>query len=411
MSEFIVAQKNGRTIPLEDKIFGISRLANERIAEKGKKAVVDATIGALLDDEGNMVVLSSVVEVLKNLAPEDYAAYAPIGGTPAFKNSVKKAAFGKYEPKCYTEAVATPGGTGAIRNAIANYSQVGDRILIADWYWANYSSIASELGRSTETFELFDDQGRFNIGSLQSQISSLLDKQESLVLIINTPAHNPTGYSLTLEDWDKVLAVLQGEAKGDKKIALLVDVAYIDFAGDPDKYREFLPKLENLPANILPIISYSTSKTFTLYGMRCGAMICMTPVKEIAEEFVRVCQFSSRASWSNCTRASMEVLAKIYEDPALLSKVDEERDFYRDLLVKRGKAFEEEAGKIGLKMVPFDAGFFTSIPCSNPDEVCKKLQKEDIFAIPLAKGLRISIASITEAQCRLLPAKIAEALK
>ncbi|QIB70674.1 aminotransferase class I/II-fold pyridoxal phosphate-dependent enzyme [Aminipila butyrica] len=405
-----MAQKNGRSIPLEDKIFGISRLANEMIAEKGKESVINATIGALLDDQGELVVLSSVVDVLKNLAPADYAAYAPIGGTAEFKDSIKKAAFGKYEPKCFTEAVATPGGTGAIRNTISNYSQVGDQILTSDWYWANYSSIAGELGRGSVTFELFDDQGHFNIGSLQKQVRSLLDKQESLVLIINTPAHNPTGYSLTLEDWDDVLSVLQAEAKGDKKIALLVDVAYIDFAGDSNEYRAFLPKLENLPANILPIISYSTSKTFTLYGMRCGAMICMTPVKSIAEEFLRVCQFSSRASWSNCNRAAMVVLAKIYEDPALLSKVDEERDFYRELLVKRGKAFEEEAAKAGLKMVPFDAGFFASIPCKDPDAVCKNLQKEGIFAVPLAKGLRVSIASINENQCRLLPAKIVEAL-
>ena len=29
------------------------------------------------------------------------------------------------------------------------------------------------------------------------------------MIILNTPAHNPTGYSLTLEDWDKVIDILQ----------------------------------------------------------------------------------------------------------------------------------------------------------------------------------------------------------
>ena len=53
MAELIMAAQNGRTIPKEDKIFGISRRANEMIAEKGAEAVTNATIGALLDDNGN----------------------------------------------------------------------------------------------------------------------------------------------------------------------------------------------------------------------------------------------------------------------------------------------------------------------------------------------------------------------
>jgi aromatic-amino-acid transaminase len=411
MSEFIMAQANGRTIPLEDKIFGISRLAKEMIAEKGEDAVTNATIGALLDDKGNLVVLSSVVEVLRNLTPEDYAEYAPIGGTPEFKKSIKKAAFGSYEPKCFTEAVATPGGTGAIRNTIANYSNIGDQVLTSDWFWATYSSIAGEIGRSITTYTLFDGAGKFNITSFEGKIKELLTKQDNLVIIINTPAHNPTGYTFTLEDWDQILSAVKATAVGDKKVTLLVDVAYIDFAGDGTEYRKFMPKLEELPENILPIVAYSLSKTFTLYGMRCGAMICMTPVKEIADEFVRVTQFSARASWSNCTRASMVVLSKIYDDAELLAKVNEEREFYRELLLKRGKAFEAEAAKVGLEIVPFDSGFFASIPCTNPDEIGKKLQAEGIFLVPLAKGLRVSVASISEERCRMLPAKILAAMK
>ena len=131
----------------------------------------------------------------------------------------------------------------------------------------------------------------------------LLDTQDSLVIILNTPAHNPTGYSLTLGDWDKVTEVLTEAAKKGKAIALVVDAAYIDFAGDEEECRRFLPKLETMPENVLPIIAYSLSKTFTLYGTRCGALICMAKTREIADEFKRVCEFSSRGSWSNGTES------------------------------------------------------------------------------------------------------------
>ena len=129
MAELIMAAQNGRTIPKEDKIFGISRRANEMIAVKGADAVTNATIGALLDDEGKLMVLSSVDDTFSKLKPEEYASYAPIGGTPAFKAATIKAALGKYEPKGFVEAVASPGGTGSIRAVMSNYSCPGDKFI------------------------------------------------------------------------------------------------------------------------------------------------------------------------------------------------------------------------------------------------------------------------------------------
>ena len=189
-----------------------------------------------------------------------------------------------------------------------------------------------------------------------------------------------------------------------------VDAAYIDFAGDEEAYRRFLPELEKLPENILPIIAYSLSKTYTLYGTRCGAMICMAQTAEVAAEFRRVCEFSSRGSWSNSAKLAQVILSKIYADEELLKKVNEERAEYREMLIQRGRAFEEEAQKAGLEIVPFDAGFFASIPCDNPDEISRKLEKEGLFIVPLAKGLRVSVASVSEAACRKIPAMVKKAM-
>lgn len=410
MSDYILAKQNGRTIPLEDKIFGISSRAKAMIAEKGADKVINATIGSLLDDEGKLVVLSSVVDTMKTLNPVDFADYAPIGGTPQFREAVKKAAFGSFQPSCFTEAVATPGGTGAIRNTISNYSRMGDKILTSDWHWAPYNTIAGELGRCIDTYPMFDENGMFHVNAFGEKVRELIAEQKSLVIILNTPAHNPTGYSLTLEDWSGVLNVLRGEAGKAESIVLLVDAAYIDFAGDEEVYRRFLPELEKLPENILPIIAYSLSKTYTLYGTRCGAMICMAQTAEVAAEFRRVCEFSSRGSWSNSAKLAQVILSKIYADEELLKKVNEERAEYREMLIQRGRAFEEEAQKAGLEIVPFDAGFFASIPCDNPDEISRKLEKEGLFIVPLAKGLRVSVASVSEAACRKIPAMVKKAM-
>ena len=410
MEEMIFASPQGRNIPKEDKIFGINNRAKAMIAREGKEKVVNATIGALLDDDGELIVLSSVNDVFKNLSPKEFAEYAPISGTPEFKKAVKQDALRGYEPKGFVEASATPGGTGAIRNTIANYTDRGDSVLVADWYWSPYGTIAAEQGRKVETFTFFNDERKFNAEDFRAKAESLLSKQQRLVIILNTPAHNPTGYSLTTEDWNNVKAVLES-LPADKKITLLVDTAYIDFAGDEEEYRSFLPILEEMPENVLTLISHSLSKAYTLYGMRCGALICLAKTEEIAEEFKRVCEFSSRASWSNCARAPQAILSKIYSDPELKAKVFEERQGYREMLLRRGRAFEKAAAECGLEMVPFDAGFFASIPCSNPDEVAARLEKEGIFLVPLAKGLRVSLASVSEEVCCSLPARILAAMK
>ena len=144
MTDMFFASQNGREIPKEDKIFGISNRAKAMIAREGKDKVVNATIGALLDDDGKLMVLSSVSDVFKTLDMAECAEYAPIAGTPGFREAVKKDLFRSFQPTSYVEAVASPGGTGALKNAVSNYSSPGDSILVADWYWGPYKTITRQ---------------------------------------------------------------------------------------------------------------------------------------------------------------------------------------------------------------------------------------------------------------------------
>jgi len=409
----ILAQENGRVIGKPDKLFGVSSLAKERIAEKGREQVINSTIGVLLDDDGKLVVLDSVMKAIRGLAPDDFAAYAPIAGLPAYLEAVKKAVFMDEQPKeSYVEACYAPGGTGAIRNAISAYTKPGDRILTSDWHWSPYEVVAAEIGRSVGCYSLFDEEMKFNGSAFGEKLDEILKEQNETLVIINTPAHNPTGYTLTDSDWDSVLTSIK--AHPGKKIALLADIAYIDFAGDARKYRSFLKKLEGLPQNIMPLVAFSASKGYTMYGMRCGALLCMAPTAEAAKEFKDVMTVESRASWSNGNRAAMTVIAKIFEDEKLLKKVEEERNAWMKVLAGRGEAFVEAAEKVGLTIFPYDSGFFITVPCGTvkrAEAVGKALQEMDVFVIPLGSGIRVSAASNTMDECRRLPGLIAAAME
>jgi aromatic-amino-acid transaminase len=67
---------------------------------------------------------------VREVAQEEWAAYAPIVGSPAFLQAVIDDLFAT-EPEMKKSAVAaaTPGGTGALRHAIANYLEPGQALL------------------------------------------------------------------------------------------------------------------------------------------------------------------------------------------------------------------------------------------------------------------------------------------
>ena len=399
----IIANENGRkSIGVPDKLFGVSQKAKERKAELGKDKVIDSTIGVLLDDEGKIVVLDSVMKAIRMLGPEDYAPYAPITGLPEYLEAVKNIVFIDGVPEdCHIRACYTPGGTGAIRHAVSAYTKPGDKILTSDWHWSPYNIIAQEIGREVTTYQLFDENKHVNYNSFDAELDKILKVQDETVVIINTPAHNPTGYTFTYADWDNVLSVIKKYK--NKKIAVLVDIAYLDFSGDAHEYRRFLNKLVGLPENILPLIAFSASKGYTMYGMRCGAIMCMAPTKEIADEFRDVVSVQSRGSWSNGNRAAMKVIANILENPELYEEVKKEREGWLVKLRRRGTAFVEKAKEVGLDIIPYDSGFFITIPCDNPDEICAKLQEKNLFTVPLSKGIRVSVASNTIDECKRMP--------
>jgi hypothetical protein len=227
-----------------DAIFGLAAKAKEAIDKYGKENVINSTLGALVDDNGELICLNTVYQELKSLPNSAIAAYAQVAGQPDFLEAVQKVCFGKYRPNAYIRAVATPGGTGSVRHGIYNYTNPGDSILVGDWHWAPYVTISEEYGRTVTNHELFNSKNEFNIESFKEKFEELLNKQKRLVAVINTPANNPTGYSLSDEEWDEVLNIAKENAKDpENKIIIMVDCAYIDYAGIGDErinYEKFL---------------------------------------------------------------------------------------------------------------------------------------------------------------------------
>lgn len=391
----------------DDAIFGLAAKAQEAIKKYGKGNVINSTLGALVDDNGDLICMKTVYDELKSMPNSCFAAYAQVAGQPDFLEAVQEACFREFRPDAYIKAVATPGGTGSIRHTIYNYTNPGDTVLISDWHWKPYVTISEEFGRKVANYKLFNDKNEFNIASFKENFEALLNKQKRLVAVINSPAQNPTGYSLSDEEWLQVIDIMKENAKNqDNKIILLIDVAYIDYAGKGNERRKFFKLFSNLPENILVVVGYSLSKGYTMYGMRLGAAICISSSKDIADEFYYTCAHSSRANWSNCNRAAMEVMVRISKDPDKLKAYEEEKTAYKTMLQKRAEAFVKASEEVGLEILPYRDGFFISIPCDNAKEISDRLMDENLFLIPLKKGIRFAVCAVSEDKCKKAPAMI-----
>lgn len=395
-----------------DKIFGANGAAIKASAQYGKDKVTNATIGAIMDNNEQLACIPTVAKVLRELPLNEMIAYAPISGLPAYLDAAIHLSFADHKPEAYFSAVATAGGTGALHHTIWNYSEIDDTLLTSDWYWGPYNVLCNEAKRKLTTFALFDEDQNFNIKSFESKVNELLQKQDSIVIILNTPAHNPTGFSLTDEDWSNVLDVCKIEAKNtDKKITLLVDIAYIDYAGEKNASRTFLKQFSNLPANILGVLAFSMSKGYTMYGQRTGAMIGISSSKEVIKEFADINQYTSRATWSNINRGAMTLLTTIDQDKTLLAQFEAEREVYYEMIRERAGIFMEEAKTCGLTILPYRSGFFLSIPAANPDAVCEKLHDDLIFAVPLKMGIRIAVCAVSVSKIKGMAEKTLKAMQ
>lgn len=396
----------------EDKIFGANNRAVALAEKLGNDKVINGTVGSLLDENGDLVMLDVVQKAYKELTPKEIVAYAPIQGYPDYLNAAIDQCFGESRPDGYIRACATSGGSGVLHHVIHNYSEWGDEILTSDYHWGAYGSMCKDNGRTLREFSLLTEQGTFNLESFKENVQALVDKQYNTVIIMNSPANNPTGFALSDSDWDHVLDFLKQVVKGkDKNIIFVSDVAYLDYSGEKQECRKFFKKFGNLPDNILVVVSYTCSKGFTMYGQRMGAMICVTANEDVANEFVAINQYTSRATWSNSNSAAMKAMANICKDPAKVAELDAERAKYFKLIKERADIFMKEASACGLKYLPYLSGFFITIPVEGAQKVCDFMEKENIFLVPLSNGIRLAVCSVSKSKITGLAAKIKAAIE
>ncbi len=390
----VIASHQGR--PSDDPIFALNQEALKR-REKGE-TIVNATVGVLLDDEGQLSVLPTAARVVREVASSSWAPYAPISGSPAFLRAVMDDLLGS-EPSLREIAIAsaTPGGSGALRHAIDNFLEPGQALLTTGFYWGPYQTLAEEADRKIDTFSMFEgprgDAQSLDIAALDRAVSRHMKAQGRVLLFLNDPCHNPTGYSMRPDEWRRVAECLASHA-GLGPVTLLVDCAYLAYdARDP---RAFLKELAPLAGKVALLFAWSASKTFTHYGLRVGALIaCLEDPKE-RKTTEAALSYSCRGTWSNCTSGGQSAIARLLAEPDLARACGVERDALRAMLRGRVDAFNRLARAKGLAYPRYDGGFFVAVFHEDPLEKAQAMKAAGVFVVPLKGAMRLALSGVAE---------------
>ncbi len=390
----------------EDPIFALNAEAARRRA--AGESIVNATVGALIDDHGELAVMPSVFEAFARVAPRKAAGYAPIAGVPKFLTAVTRDLFGAGSLAAQSVAVATPGGTGALHHAIVNFLAPGDALLTTDFHWAPYETIAEATRRRIETFAMFDDAGRFDTRAFEVALETQLAAQSRALILLNTPCHNPTGYAFDERDWDEVERIVRSHAL-DAPIALLVDFAYARFA--PNAAERWIERAERIAGDALVLVAWTASKAFAQYGARVGALVAVHPDAEVRRRVQNALAFSCRGTWSNCNHLGMLAITEVLENAELRTRADQEREVLRALLFERVRAFNAAATSANLRYPRYEGGFFVTVFCSGPEAVAKRMRERGVFVVPVDGGVRIALCSTPASEVPRLVDALAKSLE
>lgn len=389
------------------------------IAEKAredKKAgnnVINASIGQFLNDDKTLGGVAPVKESLAINIPKNLG-YPQMFGSPEYKTEVLKWLFkDRYEEVIKDYEIpfgATLGGTGALSIAFKTYLAPSDEVLLPSIMWNNYKLVAAQAGLVHSTYRLFNDEKKFDIDGLVASLAALSKRQKHLLAVINDPCENPTGCSLTLNEYVELFDKI--DALNLESLVLVFDIAYLDCGTPINQVGLVFQALLAKPHKFLPVFAFSCSKTFGIYGLRLGALFALTHDKDVAKHFLNSFGSIARGTYSCPDGAAMEAIVAMLKDPKASISARKEIEANAQKVQERGLYLAKKLTAANIPFFPYQAGFFLTFLVEDAFAVYDYLAERHIYVVPLNDTMvRIAVSGLTLPEIDTLVATVEEALK
>ncbi|QYZ69072.1 amino acid aminotransferase [Neotabrizicola shimadae] len=360
---------------------------------------IDLGVGVYKDATGLTPVMRAVKAAEKKLwEDETTKTYTALAGDPAFSAAMVGMILGEgFADRA--AAVATPGGTGAIRQALEliKLAAPGATVWISAPTWPNHPSIIKYLGMAMAEYRYFDEATRgVDFAGLMADLAKV---KAGDAVLLHGCCHNPTGANLTLDQWAEVVKLL-----ADKGAVPLVDLAYQGFGDGLDEDAA----ATRLIAGAFPevLIAASCSKNFGIYRERTGILIALTSPERKAVVQGNL-NFLNRQNYSFPPDHGARLVTMILGDAALAAdwkaELEEVRQNMLGLRQQLADEFRRATNSDRYDFVATHRGMFSRLGLSEAQ--VNRLRDE--HGIYMVGDSRINIAGLNAKTVPILAAAIA----
>ena len=363
---------------------------------------IDLGVGVYKDATGLTPVMRAVKAAEKQLwEVETTKTYTGLAGEPAFNAALVKMILGEgFADRA--SSVATPGGTGAIRQALELIRMANPkaRVWLSTPTWPNHPSIIKYLGMPMAAYRYFD------VATSGIDFAGLMADLEGVVagdaVLLHGCCHNPTGANLSGAEWDQMIDLLQRKAA-----VPFVDLAYQGFGDGLEEDAAATRKVAAAFPEVL--IAASCSKNFGIYRERTGILVALTSPERKAVVQGNL-NYLNRQNYSFPPDHGARLVTMILEDAALTAEWKAELEEVRQNMLGLRISLAEELCRATntdrFHFVAHHRGMFSRLGLTEAQ--VNQLREE--HGIYMVGDSRINIAGLNARSVPILAAAIASVI-
>ena len=361
---------------------------------------IDLGVGVYKDATGLTPVMRAVKATEKRLwEVETTKTYTGLAGDPAYSAALLTMILGGgYADRA--ASVATPGGTGAIRQALEliKLATPDATVWLSNPTWPNHPSIIKYLGMISAEYRYFDAKTcGIDFAGLLADLSRV---KPGDVVLLHGCCHNPTGANLDAAQWAQVADLL-----AERQAIPFIDLAYQGFGDGLDTDAAPTRMIAQRFPEVL--IAASCSKNFGIYRERTGILIALTdPARKAVVQ--GNLNFLNRQNFSFPPDHGARLVTMILEDPALTADWKAELEEVRLNMLSLRRALADELRRATnsdrYDFIAEHRGMFSRLGLTEAQ--VQTLQKD--HAIYMVGDSRINIAGLNARTVPTLAAAIAQ---
>ncbi len=300
---------------------------NESFGRDPRAHKINLSIGIYFDDAGKLPVMGAVREAETALLQTIGARpYQPMEGAANYRLAVQQLLFGTGHEAVTSGRIATVqtiGGSGGLKvggDFLQRYFS-GSQVWVSDPTWDNHRAMFEGAGFAVNTYPYYDaSTGGLKFGEMLAAFQAL---PEQSIVLLHACCHNPTGVDPSAAQWAELIPVIRA-----RRLILYVDIAYQGFGDGIDEDAFAIRALAD--AGIAFFCASSFSKSFSLYGERCGALSVVCPNAAEAELVLGQLRATVRKNYSSPPTHGGQIVARVLQTPALRAQWAAELDAMRE---------------------------------------------------------------------------------